>query len=290
LRLGITADAHLGPPGTSVWAFHTGNEMADITSIYRLALRRCAREGVDAVVLLGDLSASGDGESIEAAVRMAAGTGRRVWAVSGNHDCFERSDALDAAVRRVAAENVRLATPAGEAVGEGPRVAGISVASGDLGYRACSNGGQGTDWWGDEPAVWLTHYPMISFAEEVWGADLTYGDDLEDLDEVARPLLERPVPTVVVSGHVHLRHACMKGALLQVSCAALVEPPFEVTLLDLEIEPESGRLVARREAVPLLSSSAVRCPVLSPPQQEWIFEAGEWRTARTAKHRQEATQ
>jgi hypothetical protein len=81
----------------------------------------------------------------------------------------------------------------------------------------------------------------------------------------------------------------MKGALLQVSCAALVEPPFEVTLLDLEIEPESGRLVARREAVPLLSSSAVRCPVLSPPQQEWVFEAGEWRTARAAKPRQEAT-
>ena len=119
------------------------------------------------------------------------------------------------------------------------------------------------------------------------GPDLR--DDLEDLDEVARPLLERPVPTVVVSGHVHLRHACMKGALLQVSCAALVEPPFEVTLLDLEIEPESGRLVARREAVPLLSSSAVRCPVLSPPQQEWVFEAGEWRTARAAKPRQEAT-
>ena len=119
MRLGIIADAHLGLPGTSAWAFHTGYETADITSIYRLALRRCAREGVDAVVLLGDLSASGDGESIEAAVRMAAGTGRRVWAVSGNHDCFERSDALDAAVRRVAAENVRLATPAGEAVGEG---------------------------------------------------------------------------------------------------------------------------------------------------------------------------
>lgn len=257
---------------------------------YRLALRRCVQEDVDGIVLLGDLSQSGDGESLETGVRLAAETGLRVWAVSGNHDCFERADALDAAVRRVAADNVRLAMPAGEVVEGETRVAGFDTTSGNWGYRACSHGGQDTDWWGNEPTVLLTHYPMISFAEKVSSTSLIYGDDLEDLEEVARPLLERSGPTVVVNGHIHLRHACVAGALLQVSCAALVEPPFEITLLDFETnpEPEGDRVAVRRRSIPLVSSSAVRCPALAPPQQEWAFEAGTWRTVRSKKSRKEA--
>ncbi|HLL40792.1 MAG TPA: hypothetical protein VK357_14195 [Rubrobacteraceae bacterium] len=122
----------------------------------------------------------------------------------------------------------------------------------------------------------LTHYPMISFVEEASSASLIYGDDLEDLEEVARPLLERSAPTVVVNGHIHLRYACVEGRLLQVSCAALVEPPFEITLLDFEVDPkpEEGRVAVRRRSLSLASSSAVRCPSLSPPKQEWTFERG----------------
>ncbi|HLL40791.1 MAG TPA: metallophosphoesterase [Rubrobacteraceae bacterium] len=130
MRLGIISDAHLSPPGTKVSAFHTGYETTEIVATYRLALPRCVQEDVDRIVLLGDLSQSGDGESLEMGVRLAAETGRRVWAVSGNHDCFERTDALDVAVRRVAADNVKLATPAGEVVGGEPRVAGLCTTSG----------------------------------------------------------------------------------------------------------------------------------------------------------------
>ena len=99
MRLGVIADAHLSPPGTRVSAFHTGYESPYTTAAYRLALRRCAKEDVDAVVLLGDLSQSGDAKPLETGVRLAAETGRRVWAVSGNHDCFERVDALEVAIR-----------------------------------------------------------------------------------------------------------------------------------------------------------------------------------------------
>jgi predicted phosphodiesterase len=288
LRLGVIADAHLSPPGTRVSAFHTGYESPYTTAAYRLALRRCIKEGVDAVVLLGDLSQSGDVESLETGVWLAAETGRRVWVVSGNHDCFEWTDALEAAVRRVAADNVRLASPAGE-VAEGElRVAGLCVTSGSGGYKARSNGGRGAEDWEDGPAVWLSHYPMVSFAEEVTQASLIYGDDLEDLEEVARPLLARSAPTVVVSGHIHLRHACAAGKVLRLSCAALVEPPFEITLLDFEIDPQirGDRIVVRRRSVPLISPSAVSCPVLSPPRQEWVFEAGEWNIASMARPQQ----
>ena len=289
MRLGVIADAHLSPPGTKVSAFYTGYESPYTVAAYRLALRRCAKEGVDGVVLLGDLSHSGDDRSLETGVGLAAETVRRVWAVSGNHDCFERMDALEGAIRRVAAENVRLASPASEVTEREPRVAGLCVTSGRGGYKARTNGRWGVEDWGDEPVVWLSHYPMVTFAEEVTRASLIYGDDLEDLKEVACPLLARAAPTVVVSGHIHLRHDCVAGKVLQLSCAALVEPPFEITLLDFEIDPEvrGDRIVVRRRNVSLVSRSAVSCPVMSPPRQEWVFEAGEWSTTSLARPHQE---
>jgi hypothetical protein len=179
-------------------------------------------------VLLGNLSQSGDNKSLETGVRLAAETGRRVWTVSGNHDCFERLDALEVAMRRVAADNVRLASPAGEVVGREPRVAGLCPMSGSRRYRARSNGGRGAEAWGDDPTVWLSPYPMVSFAEEVSSASLIYGDDLEDREEVAQPLLTRSAPTVVVSGHVRLWHDCEKISFaLNPSRLRLFDPDTE---------------------------------------------------------------
>ena len=175
MRLGVIADAHLSPPGTRVSAFHTGYESPYTAAAYRLALRRCAKEDVDGVVLLGDLSQAGDDKSLETGVRLAAEVGRRAWIVPGNHDCFERIDALEAVVRRVAADNIRLVSSAGEVIEGELRVAGLCITSGSGGYKARSNGGRGAEDWGDEPAVWLSHYPMVSFAEEVTQASLIYG-------------------------------------------------------------------------------------------------------------------
>jgi predicted phosphodiesterase len=294
LKLGIVADAHLSPPGMSfppVLGFPpVSAEYAttDVMMRYRLALRRCVREGVDGVVLLGDLSWSGDDESLEAGVRLAAKTGRTVWTVSGNHDCGERVDALARAVRWVGADNVRLPTPEGEVLGAGGlRVAGIFVTSENRGYTARSDERPDISGWGDEPVVWLTHYPMISFADKASRAGLYYGDnDLDNLEQVARPLLERATPTVVVSGHMHMRDTCVEGEVLQVSCAALTEAPFEITFLDLERRGE--RIVVRIECVPVVPSSPdVRLPVLSPPQQEWVFEAGAWRLVESAEPEEE---
>ena len=131
LRLGILADPHLVPDDHT-----TDGDMAR----YRSALRRCVREGVDGLALLGDLSWSGDDASLEAGLRLATRTGLAVWAVSGNHDLGEREDALARAVRRVGAKNVRLAMPAGEVFdGKGIRVAGLCVASDNYGYTARSD-------------------------------------------------------------------------------------------------------------------------------------------------------
>jgi hypothetical protein len=173
------ADAHLGPASTTVPAFHVEYGNADTLTTYQLALRRCVREGADGLVLLGDLSHSGDEEPLETGVRTAAETELAVWIVSGNHDCFSRQDALADAGRRVGAENVRLLTPEGKAVGEGLRLAGFSVTSGNWGYTAGTTGRPDVSGWGDdECVVWVTHYPAVSFSREVSAAGLIMGTTL----------------------------------------------------------------------------------------------------------------
>ena len=291
LRFGIIADAHLGPTGTNfppVLGFPSvpyEYERSDAIMRYRHALRRCVQEDVDGLLLLGDLSWSGDRESLEVGVRLAAKTGRPVWTVSGNHDCGERVDALARAVRWIRADNVRLATLEGEMVGKELRIAGMSVTSENWGYTARSGGKPDVSGWGGDLVMWLSHYPMISFEEKASQAGLYYGDnDLEDLEEAARPLLERSGPTVVVNGHMHMRDACVVGEVLQVSCAALTQPPFEVTFLDFERKGE--QITVRRESVSVAPfPDDVYLPVLSPPKQEWIFEAGMWCSVEAAELR-----
>ena len=133
--------------------------------------------------------------------------------------------------------------------------------------------------------MWLSHYPMISFAGKASEAGLYYGDnDLEDLEEAAQPLVGRTGPTIVVNGHMHMRDACVVGEVLQVSCAALTQPPFEVAFLDLEREED--QITVRRESVAVAPfSDDARLPVLSPSRQEWIFEGGTWRSLEAAELR-----
>lgn len=274
LKLGIITDTHLGPGGTRVDAWHSEYGNSDLLVAFWYALERCTEEGVDRVVLLGDISNSGDDWSVEKGIRAAAESGLSVLVVSGNHDCFKRVETVRDAVRRVRAKNVRLVAPEGAMV-EGVRAAGVSVTMDDA-WVSRADGKPDVSWWGDEPVVWLTHYPLISFEETTREAGLLYGDELADREEVLRSLVERPAPTVVVSGHVHLRMDSVAGPVLQLACAALVEPPFEVTFLD--VEQGYGRVAVRVENVALVPSLTVRTPTFAPPKREWVFEAGEWRS------------
>jgi calcineurin-like phosphoesterase family protein len=280
LRLGILADPHLVPDDNA-----TDGDMTR----YRSALRRCVRECVDGLALLGDLSWSGDDASLEAGLRLAARTGLAVWAVSGNHDLGEREDALTKTVRQAGAKNVRIATPAGEVFGgKGIRVAGLCVASDNYGYTARSDERPDISGWGEEPVVLLSHYPLISFRKRAEREGVYYGDnDLENLEEIARPLRGRAAPTVVINGHMHMRDDCAAEQVLQISCAALTQPPFDVTLLDLKTR--GGRISVSVERIPVVPSpDDVRLSALSPARLRWVFEEGTWHQAAPEPEKQAA--
>ena len=129
LRLGVVADPHLAPGGIGPLSYHNEYRVEDAWPRFRLALARCAHEGVDAVALPGDLSHFGDGGSLAEGIRIAGESGLPVLAVVGNHDVLERAEALAEAIAGSGAANVRLAWPGGEPV-DGVRLAGFSVAEG----------------------------------------------------------------------------------------------------------------------------------------------------------------
>jgi Icc-related predicted phosphoesterase len=285
LKLGIVADPHLAPVGAGPVRYHNEYRMADAASHLRLALARCSQEGVDAVALLGDLSHFGDEGSLAEGIEIAGESGLPVLAVSGNHDVLEHVGAIAEAVARSDTSGcVKLAAPGGELIG-GVLVAGFSVQSGSSG-TVRSREARRVGSWGEVSAVVLTHYPVISLARRVAAEGLKYPGDLEDFADVAGSLLARDAPTVVVHGHAHVRDVLVSGNVLQISCAALVEPPFEVTLLD--VEQTDGVVAVRARAIAIGSSpSGIRIPVLSPAEGEWRFEKREdgWRSVRQGARR-----
>jgi 3',5'-cyclic AMP phosphodiesterase CpdA len=75
MRLGVTSDVHFDPRG------HLTGE-AEVESL----CERMARDGVDAVVMIGDLAV--DLASFEACVRRVVGLGVPVGVLAGNHDVW----------------------------------------------------------------------------------------------------------------------------------------------------------------------------------------------------------
>ena len=85
----------------------------------------------------------------------------------------------------------------------------------------------------------------------------------------------RAGPTVVLHGHFHVRDAATSGPVLHLGFAALVEPPNEVAVLDIEAGNEG--MAVRVRCLPIEPMPAARLPVLVPERHAWRFVDGAWR-------------
>ena len=89
----------------------------------------------------------------------------------------------------------------------------------------------------------------------------------------------------MVNGHMHMRDDCATSKVLQVSCASLTQPPFDVTILDLEATV--NRVSVGVERIPVASlPDDVRLSALSPTRLRWVFEAGVWYRVEQAEQRE----
>jgi hypothetical protein len=93
-------------------------------------------------------------------------------------------------------------------------------------------------------------------------------------DELEAYLRATGTPTVVLSGHIHARCTEARGPLLQMTVGALIEPPFECTVVEIEADRDGGPVV-RRSAHRLGPVAAVD-PVFTPDSECWRWD-GVWR-------------
>jgi predicted phosphodiesterase len=277
MRLGLVSDVHwMSEPPVSSSGWHgAGAEFRGVLDRLAQALAFFAGEQVDVIALAGDLSHHGEEDSIIAVLRCCAYVGVPVLAVSGNHDVAGDEQRFARAHWRADPRDVALATTGGEIHG-GVRVAGVQVGDTEGWFAARLRSVPDTIEWGDEPVVLIGHYPVLSLAADVSAAGLPYPGDLVDRQILANRLLARAAPTVAVGGHVHARASRSEDSVLQVTCGALVEAPYECAIVEIIPEP-TGSLFVRRRSRRLLPAATGSEPVFTPDIEEWRYSPnGEW--------------
>ena len=274
MKIGIITDSHLYPtPGDGrAFAYHNPYPMERARAQLESAIDVCMRERVAGIAMLGDLSHIGDAPSLTIGVQLLAQSGLPVWISPGNHDCVPRADEMAEAVAAHGAGRVTfLGTHATHA--SDLRIAGLPLR--DEGKQQPNGSAPDVTAWGGDLVVWAIHHPAVSLAERTRAVGLKFPGDLGNYEAVVAPVHARTAPTLAIHGHAHVRDELVQGALLQFSFAALIEPPHEVGIL--EIDRTASGWSVRRSHIAAASHSAERVPVLSPDSTHWVFAGGAWK-------------
>ncbi len=266
MRLGVLSDLHceLEPSG-SRWINDYQPEHID----RRIdeALGWFAEERVDLVLVLGDcvqFANLSDLEHVFARLATAAAGVAPLATVSGNHDVRLGDDFAECAgangIRLLHDEPLELAgvVVAGVAVDRGPKPPQY------LGRLADSSGEAGL-------VVVASHFPALSEATRVAAAGLPYAGDLVNRAELESELRSDGRPTLVLSGHIHARCSAHAGPLLQFTVGAVIEPPFDATIVDVDPAQLGVRRTARR-----LGEIPVTDPVFAPDDETWLRVDDRW--------------
>jgi hypothetical protein len=262
MRIGVLSDLHceLEPTG-SRWINDFEPELLD--GRLEAALAWFADAEVDLILVLGDLVQFANPGDLEHAFdRIAAADVAPLATVNGNHD-LRLGDEFAASARR---HGIRLLHEE-PLVHGGVAVTGVEVGKGPAPPQYV---GQAADWDDQAPLVVVaSHFPVISEASRVAAAGLPYAGDLVNRADIEARLRSDLRPKLVLSGHIHARTSTTCGPLLQCTVGAVIEPPFDATLV--EIDGTSVRRTARR-----LGEIAVTDPVFAPDDERWEWKDDRW--------------
>jgi predicted phosphodiesterase len=263
IRFGVLTDVHVVQDVTRQEAWHNPYDFAGVEDRRDRALRLFESEAADRLLLLGDLAHDGDLPSLRRGLRPGAFASAQL-AVGGNHDGGRPTGELS----RAGSQSLKL--PGWRAVSHGPvRLAGLRVAHrARVGWDSSRPPALAT--WGDAPVLLASHFPVLSRERPLAARGLPYAGDLIDRPGLAQALLARPAPTVVACGHLHVRDSAASGSLLQLGFGAMIEPPFEATLLELAVD--GGSVEVTRVAHELDEAREERDPRLVPARETWRFE------------------
>lgn len=279
IRLGVIADPHVSLDRVEDAAWHNRYRLADARDRLVTALAHPLIADADAVVLLGDLAHFGDAATLSFVVEATRNTGRPAVLLSGNHDVLE--DGVRLWDFTLPTPPIDLLASAGLVV-EVHQVTALARAGWqpfDVASSMLIDDARGPQ----SPLLVLTHFPVSGALESrCRDAGFLYAAHLAQLAPPPPTAIRAGRPTVVLSGHLHLRGVAVDGDLLNIVFAALVEPPYEVARVDIDTGPDDGvggacrvsyQCASVREAEP-----GQRLPVLDRPAGGYAWTAGQgWR-------------
>jgi hypothetical protein len=196
--------------------------------------------------------------------RLAAADVAPPAAVNGNHDHRLSEEFAECAgrhgVRLLYEEPLEL---------RGVAVTGVAV---DRGPAPPQYVGDVVGWAGETGLVVVaSHFPVLSEASRVTAAGLPYPGDLMNRADLESELRLDARPKVVLSGHIHARCTTYDGPLLQFTTGAVIEPPFDATIVEIDATSLGVRRTARR-----LGEIAVTDPVFAGDHESWQWTNDRW--------------
>jgi Calcineurin-like phosphoesterase len=264
VRIGVLSDLHceLEPAGSS-WINAFESEHLDRRT--DAALAWFSEAEVDLILLLGDsVQFANRRDLAHVFARLAAAEVAPVATVNGNHDLRLGAEFAECArehrIRLLYDEPFELA---------GVSVIGVAVDRGPKPPQYVGRAGG----WGSEADILViaSHFPVLSEASRVAAAGLPYAGDLVNRAELEGRLRSDPRPKVVLGGHIHVRCSTHDGLLLQFTVGALIEPPFDATLVEIDATSLSARRTARR-----LGEVAPIDPVFAADDERWQKSDERW--------------
>lgn len=262
MRLGVLSDLHceLEPSG-SRWINRYEPEHLDRR--VEAALAWFAEARVDLILLLGDSVQFPNASDLAHVFgRLAAASVAPLATVNGNHDLRLGDEfatrAREHRIRLLYEEPLEL---------DGFAVNGVAVDRGPTPPQYVGAAGNPPRETG--VVVVASHFPVLSEASRVAAAGLPYAGDLVNRAELEAQLRSDARPKLVLCGHIHARCSTHDGPLLQLMAGAVIEPPFDATVV--EIEGSTVRRTARR-----LGEIAVTDPVFSADDERWQLLDDRW--------------
>jgi predicted phosphodiesterase len=279
VKLGLLADLHWSAAPEASASWHASYDFGGMAARCAATVDALVACGCELLVVAGDLTHDGDAVSCAAALDCIMRVSPvPVAVVEGNHD-----------VRHDPSLVTRRAD-----VREGWRRAAAVAAEQFVALHAVELDGDGRWTWGHGPqaaageplaTIVVSHFPLISSAARLAAAGLPCPGELADRDMLLAQLAATRTPTVVFSGHFHVRDATARGNVLEVGAAALVERPHEAVVVD--VDPLAGVVRCTRigsdGSVP---EGGAEPWLLAPADERWALAAGSWtrREAGVVRH------
>jgi predicted phosphodiesterase len=267
VRIGVLSDLHceLEPAGSS-WINVFDPEHLDRRLDTGLAWFSDAQ--VDLILILGDsVQFANRHDLAHVFARLAAANVAPTATVNGNHDLRLGAEFAECAhehgIRLLHDEPFELS---------GISVCGVAVDRGPKRPQYVGRAGG----WGSEAdiVVVASHFPVLSEARRLTAAGLPYPGDLVNRADLEARLGSDSLPKVVLGGHIHARCSTHHGLLLQFTVGALIEPPFDATLVEIDATSLSARRTARR-----LGEVAPIDPVFAADDERWQKTDEGWELA-----------